>query len=346
MRILLYGDPQINWGYPEYMELLDSTFDFLEELLERQTPDLLVHLGDHTDTFGTVDVKSIVHARRRLLRLSHLMANASPLPNSHVILKGNHDLASRDETYATTELMEGENTLCVLNPIRHHGVLFIPYTEDFDGVYKVLAASSPVRGVAAHLDWIGVNLTPQYVSKSGMDLGRYTEIMGATPCFNGHYHNPTDEYAPVYFVGAPLYRDFRDRMDDPPRRGFVLFDTESREVERIVNPHTYLLKVWEGEDVAELERFIASLGDNASKTRVKIFVPTKRVKKARKVASGSDLGWWAVRPTDSKKQQADHTVQVSVTSTPTEVVDRVLSTVGDEFDKDVLGELGRKFLCS
>ena len=57
---------------------------------------------------------------------------------------------------------------------------------------------------------------------------------------SGHFHHKSDD-GQIYYLGTP-YEIYWNDYEDP--RGFHIFDTETRELERIVNPYRIFEKVY------------------------------------------------------------------------------------------------------
>ena len=58
--------------------------------------------------------------------------------------------------------------------------------------------------------------------------------------FSGHFHHKSDD-GQIFYLGTP-YEIFWNDYDDP--KGFHIFDTDTRELERIVNPYTLFEKIY------------------------------------------------------------------------------------------------------
>jgi hypothetical protein len=334
------------------MAYLDKTFDFLESHIKCVRPDILVNLGDNTDTFGMVDIRSLLWIKRRIHRLSDVMsAIHGDRYARHLIVKGNHDISDSEGEYSTTEMFGNENTIVFIRSSVYYApyvktemlgkpnadkIIVIPYTTDYPQVMKFLsdnAVDDPETVfVCGHLDWLGVHLTPTYVSKSGMVLSDYGKLY-SKPFFSGHYHNPMD-MDPLYVVGSPLYKDFSDNSSI--ERGFLTYDDGP--IKRTYNEHTYYLVQLKIEDEDGLKAI--KKVPNPEKTRIKITVPSALVEKAKKAAS--KFLWKAVYPSDSDKQQVDHKVSVSITSKPMDVVSAAVGASDETFNRETLFKYGNE----
>ena len=58
--------------------------------------------------------------------------------------------------------------------------------------------------------------------------------------FSGHFHHKSDD-GQIFYLGTP-YELFWNDFQDP--KGFHIFDTATRELERIVNPYTLFEKIY------------------------------------------------------------------------------------------------------
>jgi hypothetical protein len=71
--------------------------------------------------------------------------------------------------------------------------------------------------------------------------------VGLTLCFSGHFHHKSDD-GHIYYLGTPYEITWSDH-DDP--KGFHIFNTENRELERIINPHTIFEKIFYDDTVKD-----------------------------------------------------------------------------------------------
>jgi predicted phosphodiesterase len=331
LKTLFYSDIHCNLAKPDYTEFLDRTLQALCDLIKEENPSLVICAGDVLDTFGTVDVKTLVWARRWITRITEA-CNGS----RHVVLRGNHDTADHAGEWSSTELLGMEGVTAITSPVLLDGVSYVPHTSDVGAVLAFLSECSKtkVEFVVSHLDWVGVHMTPDYVSKSGLSVEAYTRIMGKTPVFNGHYHMPLDS-PPLRVIGAPLYKDFSDVESKIPR-GFLLYDSYSKQVRRVENSHTYHTYSVTVEKESDLEQ----LKDLPKTSRVKVYAPSALLDKVKESCEG--FLWSSSHPTDSAKQAVGHTVEVSVKTPAVEVVEKALAKVGTGFNKDKLRLYGEE----
>lgn len=334
MRVLMYSDVHVSHRHIEYLEFLTRTLGFLEEQVKTLRPDALINCGDTLDTFGDLDVRDGIYASEFLKRLS-------ALGPQHFILRGNHDTADREGTMSSTQIVCPERASLVSDPgwvdVCGKSVLFLPHSRD-PAPHAAMLSEAPSRGtdaVVAHTDWIGCRLTPAFTSQSGLDPALYARTMPDIPIFAGHYHAPID-VGTVHFVGAPLYESFADLVVPQPR-GFLLWESDSGEITRIANPHTYTCVRVDAKTKRELTKALAVL--DPSRCRVKVYVPQKLMEDAQEAIRG--YLWGAVYPTDAGHTSSEFSTRVSVRTSPEDAVKAAVSSAGDEYDRAMLESCGR-----
>ena len=88
-----------------------------------------------------------------------------------------------------------------------------------------------------HFEINGFEMHKGHFSENGYDkkfLNKFDTV------FSGHFHKKSDD-GHVYYLGNTYQMTW---SDDGCPKGFHIFDTETRELERIVNPYTIFEKVY------------------------------------------------------------------------------------------------------
>ena len=67
--------------------------------------------------------------------------------------------------------------------------------------------------------------------------------------FSGHFHHKSDD-GQIFYLGTPYEITWNDWNDS---RGFHIFDTGTRELERIVNPYTIFEKIYYDDTVTSFD---------------------------------------------------------------------------------------------
>jgi hypothetical protein len=91
--------------------------------------------------------------------------------------------------------------------------------------------------VMSHLELKGFQMNKGHVQQEGMDHIIFNKF---DILCSGHYHHKSTEKN-INYLGAPYEMTWMDYDDE---RGFHIFDTETRELTRIVNPYKLFHKLW------------------------------------------------------------------------------------------------------
>ena len=99
------------------------------------------------------------------------------------------------------------------------------------------------------LETANADILMGHLEVSGFDMykgqpaeGRYEKNLFSRfeTVFSGHFHHKSDD-GHIYYLGTP-YELFWNDFEDP--KGFHIFDTGTRELERIVNTYTLFKKIY------------------------------------------------------------------------------------------------------
>ena len=104
--------------------------------------------------------------------------------------------------------------------------------ETFDMIEKTNA-----QVVMSHLELKGFQMNKGHIQQEGMDHKLFNKF--DVVC-SGHYHHKSTEKN-IHYLGAPYEMTWMDYDDE---RGFHVFDTETRELTRVVNPFKLFYKLW------------------------------------------------------------------------------------------------------
>jgi predicted phosphodiesterase len=344
MRFLFLADTQIGWKALDYMRYLERSLDFFLDVVKRERPDVVVHLGDVLEDQGTVEVRDVVWASSFFRRLRQTLSEIHQSPARRIwIVRGNHDMADRKGEVSSVEIFDEYPFTFVFSepayvdfPSGEGRIAVIPYVSP-EGVSEFLeGAPSDLRVLFSHTEWTGVRHTPQHVSEVGLDP---REI--GVPIFAGHYHAPHDEET-FHVVGSPLYRDFRDVVTEESR-GFLLWDTVSEDVLRIPNPHTSHLRRIVCATREELLSSHAELLPLLANLRIQVDVPDALIEEAEETFG--DALWVSVR---GRKESIEEGASSSVhlASSPAEILEEGISLIdadlsSGDLDKDVVRSTGK-----
>ena len=237
-----FGARNDNQNFNEYF------FQFYENqffpYLKEHNITNVVHLGDVMDRRKYVSYRIAKDFRERFIDKFEGI-------NFHMLV-GNHDTfyKNTNEVNSLQELVDGRhNNITVYEKsteVEFDGcrILFVPWinTENMSHTMKMLQTSD-AQICMGHLELNGFEMQRGLVMDHGWDrqeFKRFDMVM------SGHYHHKSDD-GQIFYLGTP-YEIYWNDWNDP--KGFHVFDTEKRELERIVNPRTIYSKIYYDDTVS------------------------------------------------------------------------------------------------
>ena len=258
-----FGARNDNLNFNEYFfEFYEN--QFFPYLKEHDITDV-IHLGDVMDRRKYVSYRIAKDFRERFI-------NQFENYNFHMLV-GNHDTFYKNTNAVNSlqELVDGryENITVYeeATEVEFDGckILFVPWinADNMNHTMKMLKQSD-AQICMGHLELNGFEMQKGMVMDHGWDkqeFNRFDMVM------SGHYHHKSDD-GQIYYLGTP-YEIYWNDWNDP--KGFHVFDTEKRELERIVNPRTIFSKIYY-DDSQEINDDVSSYKDKY----VKLVVVNKK----------------------------------------------------------------------
>jgi len=347
MRILFFGDLQVNHKNSLYQSFLDGTMRHLREFININNPDLLINLGDLMETKSVVEVEDLVWAWNWTKTLEDMCP--PPSENGHSsywIIKGNHDISDRNCHTASVQVMEGLNTSVFMKEhvvkLEEFDVVILPYTENYSLLNKFLDSiedKNRVRLIVGHVCWIGARMTPYFVTDKGLDPVKVLRQFPNARVFNGHYHHPVDVCNRLHMVGSPLHKDFNDIIGDIPR-GFVLWDSDLDTITRIKNPSTYHCLSLEFNSEENMRDIYEKLYEDKELLKLRIYVPKNLIEEANELFKG--FLWKSVVQSSSDVISVYNGSGLKIQSTPKEIIEIAVTNSPDGYDKNLLEKIGKE----
>ncbi len=223
---------------------------FFPELLERNI-NTVIHMGDIVDRRKFINYKTLYQMRHHFFDRCW-----DQYINLHMII-GNHDTFFKNTNQV--------NSMDCLRMMRSGGegdgggfinVYEDPTEVDLDGT-KVFfqpwicpenekesldaMSKTDAQILFGHLEVKGFEMHLGQYSQSGVDASLFNKFEYA---FSGHFHHKSDN-GNVYYLGNPYQITWSDYKDP---RGFHIFDTETRELEFILNPYEMFHKIYYDEE--------------------------------------------------------------------------------------------------
>ena len=121
---------------------------------------------------------------------------------------------------------------------------------------KTIDAMNETRATQAmgHLEIKGFEMNHNMRSETGMDKSIFSKFEAV---FSGHFHKKSDD-GHIFYLGTP-YQIYWN--DDKCPKGFHIFDTETRSMERIINPYTIYKKIYYDDTTGIPSKDIESIKD-------------------------------------------------------------------------------------
>lgn len=223
---------------------LDYMFQFYEGIffpyLEQHGIDTVIHLGDLMDRRKYVSIKTAKEFRERFVfPLEHMKINF------HCMV-GNHDIyfKNTNEVNSIKELIgsKGSRFHIYEDPTEVNigglDILFLPWITPQNEVYtEGMIMDTKAKVAMGHLEIKGFEMFKGMKSDHGQEKTLFSKFHTV---FSGHFHHKSDD-GQIYYLGSPYEMVWSDYNDT---KGFHIFDTETLELERVVNPFRMHEKIY------------------------------------------------------------------------------------------------------
>jgi DNA repair exonuclease SbcCD nuclease subunit len=232
-----FGARNDNLSFNEYF------YKFWEEVffpyIEKEGIDTVIHLGDVMDRRKFVSYKIAQDFRTRFIQ--RFVDKGVTL---HMMV-GNHDTfyKNTNDVNSLAELVEGRYPNMFVYPeattVEFDGtpICFLPWIcPDNYGHTMEHIKETKAQVAMGHLEINGFEMHAGHFAEGGYDkqfLNKFDTV------FSGHFHKKSDD-GQVYYLGNTYQMTW---SDNGCPKGFHVFDTSTRELERIINPYTIFEKV-------------------------------------------------------------------------------------------------------
>jgi len=242
MKIALITDTHYNFkkankSFHEYFEKFYNQIFFPK--LIKEDISTVIHLGDAFDNRKGIDYWALKWAKENIYdRFRDLGITVYSIVGNHdAYYKNTNEVNSID-----TLLQEYNNIVKVSSPKEFNicgmrSVLLPWICSENEKETLDLLSKTKAKVVFGHLELSGFTVYPGYVHSDGMNKKVFDKF---DLVFSGHYHTRSDD-GKIYYLGNP-YQMFWSDVND--KRGFHLFDTETRDLEFFENPFTMFEKIY------------------------------------------------------------------------------------------------------
>ncbi len=243
MKIALLTDTHFG-ARNDNLNFNDYFYEFYEGVffpyLQQNNIKHCIHLGDLMDRRKYVSYRILKDFRERFIQpFLHLEIDLH-------ILVGNHDIYFRNtnDVNSLNELLGAKYKNIHIYPeaqeIDFGGfpILMMPWINPQNEIYSFgMMDETKADTMVSHLEVVGFEMHGGHFSESGFDKSQFKKF---DTIFSGHYHKKSDD-GQIYYLGTPYQMTWSD-YNCP--KGFHVFDTETRELTRIVNPQKIFEKIY------------------------------------------------------------------------------------------------------
>ena len=252
MKVAIITDT--HWGARNDSQIFTEYFaKFYKNIffptLEERGIRTVIHMGDIVDRRKFINYKTLFQMRHHFFDACY-----GRYINLHMII-GNHDT-----------FFKNTNSLNSMDCLRLHDdhqvyIYEEPTEVDFDGLKCLMMPwicdetreqslkaiqDSEAQILFGHLEVKGFEMHIGSFSREGVDANLFQKFDMA---MSGHFHHKSDN-GNIYYLGNPYQITWSDYKDP---RGFHIFDTETRELEFILNPLEMFHKIYYDDDKMTLE---------------------------------------------------------------------------------------------
>ena len=200
-----------------------------------------IHLGDCFDRRKYVSYKTAKDFRERFILPFNVLGI-----DLHMLV-GNHDIYYKNtsQVNSLTELLGNRHKNIHIyedaTEVDFGGfpILLMPWINSTNELYAEGMIDETKADVCmGHLEINGFQMNKSVIHSHG---GREKEFFRKfDTVMSGHFHHKSDD-GQIYYLGTP-YEIYWGDWEDP--KGFHIYDTETKTLERIVNPYTIYEKIY------------------------------------------------------------------------------------------------------
>ena len=243
MKIALLTDTHFG-ARNDNLNFNDYFYEFYEGVffpyLQQNNIKHCIHLGDLMDRRKYVSYRILKDFRERFIQpFVHLEIDLH-------ILVGNHDIYFRNtnDINSLEELLGNKHKNIHLYSeaqevnFGRFPILMMPWINPQNEIYSFgMMDETKADIMMSHLEVVGFEMHGGHFSESGFNKEQFKRF---DTIFSGHYHKKSDD-GQIYYLGTPYQMTWSD-YNCP--KGFHVFDTETRELTRIVNPQKIFEKIY------------------------------------------------------------------------------------------------------
>ena len=239
--------------------------------LEKRKIDTVIHLGDVFDRRKFINYNILDKISNELFDVMK-----EKKFDVHIIV-GNHDTYFKNTNKPNSvDLLLGhyDNISVYSDPdtVNFDGcdIAMIPWiNQENEELTMKLIKDTPALVAMGHLELSGFQLSPGVINPHGLSMKVFNKF---DKVYSGHFHHKSTN-GNVTYLGNEYEITWIDYAD---QRGFHIFDTETGDIEFILNPHTMFNKLFYDDVDKTLDETLDGIDfDSLTNTYVKVIVESK-----------------------------------------------------------------------
>jgi DNA repair exonuclease SbcCD nuclease subunit len=148
-------------------------------------------------------------------------------------------------------------------------IMMVPWiTKNNAQICHAAMSASKAQVLMGHFEIKGFEMLKGSICDHGMEKEAFK---GFEAVYSGHFHHPS-EYDNIKYLGAPYEMTWSDYAG---KRGFHIFDTETRELEFIENPYRIFHKIEYDDSDMTIEDIAAIDAEVLKDTYIKVIIKNK-----------------------------------------------------------------------
>ena len=269
MKIALLNDTHFGCrnDSPAFIEYQNKFYnDVFFPYLEEHNIKTLIHLGDVVDRRKFIN-HNTAHNFKKVFWNKLEDYNI----DTHILI-GNHDtyFKNTNDVNALQNLNINKGAKIYTRPVDVNfdglDILFLPWICDdnhSDSIYAIDNSTSVIA--MGHLEIKGFEMHKGHFNEQGLEKSQFTKF---EKIISGHFHKKSDD-GRIYYLGTQYEITWSDYKCP---KGFHIFDTQTRELERVPNPYRMYKKFYYNDKDEDYTNKDLSTFNNSY---VKIFVSNK-----------------------------------------------------------------------
>jgi DNA repair exonuclease SbcCD nuclease subunit len=273
MKIAILNDT--HWGARNDNPIfLEHFMKFFEEeffpYLDKHGIRHIIHLGDLMDRRKYVNFNTLNLVRNRFIKaIWDRNIRVDIIPGNHdVYYKNTNEVNSLEELFSGYGQCDGWNFWHEPVAMKEIGISLVPWiTKENEKQCLDFIASKPTPVLMGHFELSGYEVLRGVEHHDGMspDL-----MSGYEAVYSGHFHCKHSK-GNVHYLGTQYQITFSDLNET---KGFHVFDTETRQMEYVQNPHRIFTKLVYNDETTDYTCPFLNLKEYTN-TFVKVIVEKK-----------------------------------------------------------------------